>query len=827
MKNQTYFTLENPRGSMRQFKKADNYLEQRVKHDTGYFDGNARSIPAIVMNGATENDLWYVVNLRDAVSNVFLQAIAVLGALDADQAIYAALQTFGDEYNHPTNDSVTVSDASYFALKRFLDIKQPFHGEITQAALNECQAQVLKQPATWSDDNITSHNGSMAALMHDMVQSDVNGELLDPVSKYDAVDMFIGDDGVIGTYDALITSYQRLDLLQERLATAMGKAAKGDDITLTGVTRSKPFKRNGVVNVAVIYELSDGQTISVIFHNPDSTPTKLSAQDTLTSWKWLLNKRDVSIVLQPKNGENVQLNQLAIRMLKLAHQNSARFKRTIAKRLENEKTLADMVANQAELEKTEAALDAEIIDLQKQIDEKTKAVDLDLNGKVKPSKSKAAQEPIIEVEVADLAGYGEVNITDIGEENIYFAKDGKKYFSKVVDTEIYQVGNFNFAESVTLPSEALQPQDDEPDQNLINLGEGYVYEVTPDPDGGNGANFDFTSPVDLVGVGVFDSNKDKGAARMIELKEVHKNSHYLAKRWTGKKGTVIDVKLGAAGNSGEGSENYDITYDNGYKYRVEGNKFDGWISDDIRDLDPEYQKAEQEKRDLRQKNHEEKLKREAEAKAKEDALVDQVNEWLATTTYSKMQKGKIITDLKKEISYSGTIVGVMSRMEFVQRAVANGGVADSFEEPALKRPTRTRWNNMDQREQDDFELRYKAAGNKTVLTVAGYGVTKAEYEYAQYLSGKKAVVEPEVIEPELTPEPAIEPVTGDEMADIEPVVDADTEYLQSIINGTADLANAGDDLERIGENLNPELEDLFEQAAEAYAQYAIAQAATI
>jgi hypothetical protein len=58
----------------------------------------------------------------------------------------------------------------------------------------------------------------------------------------------------------------------------------------------------------------------------------------------------------------------------------------------------------------------------------------------------------------------------------------------------------------------------------------------------------------------------------------------------------------------------------------------------------------------------------------------------------------------------------------------------------------------------------------------------------------------------------------------------DRDYLQSIIDGKADLSNA-DEIEAkltdIGERLDAELEPLFEQAAEAFAQYAIAQAATV
>ena len=57
----------------------------------------------------------------------------------------------------------------------------------------------------------------------------------------------------------------------------------------------------------------------------------------------------------------------------------------------------------------------------------------------------------------------------------------------------------------------------------------------------------------------------------------------------------------------------------------------------------------------------------------------------------------------------------------------------------------------------------------------------------------------------------------------------DRDYLQSIIEGKTDLSNA-DDIEAkltdINKRLDADLEPLFEQAAEAFAQYGIAQAAT-
>jgi hypothetical protein len=71
------------------------------------------------------------------------------------------------------------------------------------------------------------------------------------------------------------------------------------------------------------------------------------------------------------------------------------------------------------------------------------------------------------------------------------------------------------------------------------------------------------------------------------------------------------------------------------------------------------------------------------------------------------------------------------------------------------------------------------------------------------------------------PVPTPDPVPAQEEAPM-PATNPDAEYLQSIVDGTADLSVAGDELERIGDNLPPELEALFEEAAEAYAQYAIA-----
>lgn len=58
----------------------------------------------------------------------------------------------------------------------------------------------------------------------------------------------------------------------------------------------------------------------------------------------------------------------------------------------------------------------------------------------------------------------------------------------------------------------------------------------------------------------------------------------------------------------------------------------------------------------------------------------------------------------------------------------------------------------------------------------------------------------------------------------------DRDYLQSILDGDTDLSDGEAveaELERIGENLTPELETLFEQAVDAYAAYQVQQASKV
>ena len=75
-------------------------------------------------------------------------------------------------------------------------------------------------------------------------------------------------------------------------------------------------------------------------------------------------------------------------------------------------------------------------------------------AETKKKKDEASKPTEIEEDV--LAALGVATITDVGNENIYFEKDGKNYFSKVGNTDNYKVGSFDFAAKAKQDEEAAK-----------------------------------------------------------------------------------------------------------------------------------------------------------------------------------------------------------------------------------------------------------------------------------------------------------------------------------------------------------------------------------
>lgn len=427
----------------------------------------------------------------------------------------------------------------------------------------------------WNQSDTDFLGTTLANVLYDLRRS--GDDLLnDPVNMADInehIRIDLGSSTV--AMDALLSKVKDAPKRMQNLANIMNMVAQ-DGITVVSHTISDPFKRNGTTNIAVLFELSDGQTVSVWFHNPDSTPNKLAPMDTLISWRWQINKKDVTVLVAPESGKDLNLRTIAKRIMAFIAKNSAAFQKANSKRAERLQTIATLenaakekdaalngvnnelaateaLINDAEIklaqlkaENAKKEQDAKKIDLKKALEPlyadlerifnvtknfdavlkkgddkdgsfllfsrktigkdksyKVNAFDLSdssvkigvfeiYNGvKSKPTligsktvdftnqqdltsglleqssdiadllNNKAFSTIQVEPTEKDLSAIGVANITDLGDENIYFTKNGVSYYSKVGNTQSYKIGEWDFSKN---------PLGENPDKRTTEAG---------------------------------------------------------------------------------------------------------------------------------------------------------------------------------------------------------------------------------------------------------------------------------------------------------------------------------------------------------------------
>ncbi len=195
-------------------------------------------------------------------------------------------------------------------------------------------------------------NTTLADVIYNIRREDPENLLMDSVMPGD----ILADADEVLMLDALVVPYQQLTrrmTIMRRLMNRVGTKLKVQEDTdeMKGMIVSEPFKKNGAAQIAVTFNLDDGQTISVFFHNPDATPAKIAPSDDLISWKWLLNKKDVTIAVAPEHGKDLDVHEVARRVMKLADKNSPAFARANAKKAERLKTIAEQGTEIETLEK--------------------------------------------------------------------------------------------------------------------------------------------------------------------------------------------------------------------------------------------------------------------------------------------------------------------------------------------------------------------------------------------------------------------------------------------------------------------------------------------
>lgn len=150
-------------------------------------------------------------------------------------------------------------------------------------------------------------------------------------------------DGIVVQNVRLKAKSLQMKRMMNRVSDTLKVLERGEDGTDYPLI-SAPFMRLGSAQVAVMFPLSDGQVITAYFHNPDITPKQITGQDVLVSFKFLLNKKDITIVVAPERGQELNAETVAKRIMMLADKNSAAFQRQNAKAAERKENIARLTA---------------------------------------------------------------------------------------------------------------------------------------------------------------------------------------------------------------------------------------------------------------------------------------------------------------------------------------------------------------------------------------------------------------------------------------------------------------------------------------------------
>lgn len=351
-------------GDERNFKMPDGSIHNDLCiANIGTLQGQSRQISAILCDNAGSAN-WSVFNV---VQPDRTEQVAVAGAVSEDQAERLVKRYLLPLMNGNLHSSQSLTDSG---MKRFLNSAQiPSNTQyLLKDDAEHFNNRISKEQPIWDECSIKSHGGLFAQFMFDLVQNDSSAELFDSVTPKQIAETLIDQHCEFAIHDAMVIQYQEFEKVIDKITKQL--QALGDKkFYVEEVTKLKPFKRLGVVNVAAVFTMSDTQTITVILNNPDSTPSKLSQEDVLTSWKWMLNRRDVTAALQPRAVDSKKFNLIAQRMMKLLVSNHPRYIRAQAEKLRLQQKFDNAKQALTTAQDTLVSLDQQITDQQKLIDE--------------------------------------------------------------------------------------------------------------------------------------------------------------------------------------------------------------------------------------------------------------------------------------------------------------------------------------------------------------------------------------------------------------------------------------------------------------------------
>lgn len=191
--------------------------------------------------------------------------------------------------------------------------------------------------------------GEVTAIMGEDTQS----MLLESVDIVDIEQAYAGSFELLPDMmlEAIKAKAARLETRIIGFSNTVNKYLKPAGIEVTGREIGKPRKSGSVAVQVAKINLSDGQSISLVFHAPDNDPLKINADDTLIAFRFLVNSRDVTHAVSPSGGRDISRSQMALALSNLVEKNSEKF---AARQKKNEEQKQALEEAQAQMESIEA-----------------------------------------------------------------------------------------------------------------------------------------------------------------------------------------------------------------------------------------------------------------------------------------------------------------------------------------------------------------------------------------------------------------------------------------------------------------------------------------
>lgn len=294
----------------------------------------------------------YIIN-QTKYTGEFDEHKVMLGFLSQEDAVTAyQLSTFG-------KDPMSVIPCTSSQLQWWLE-----HGNL-KAPVNANSFPFDPESDIAMNQNIfdwSNEGKAVSQALYQMRHTDTNEQLLEAASFDSVVSEIIeNEEGEFAVFDALVIQHAKLTKTAQVIGRTLNRfGGSAMQVVENGVQVTDPFKKAGTTNVAMVFELSDGQTVSCFLHNPDKSPNKLQADDNLVAWRWNLNKKDITILVAKENGKDQEITQIAKRIMAFAEKNSARFTKANTKRAERQAALEETEARIAGKEQTLADLVSQI-----------------------------------------------------------------------------------------------------------------------------------------------------------------------------------------------------------------------------------------------------------------------------------------------------------------------------------------------------------------------------------------------------------------------------------------------------------------------------------